>query len=261
MATNERALFLAEGTPTELDVLLLAEQLGPGANRGARGDLTIPFRSPNRFSIGEPVVTRLDTADSAELREQSVDYHFHQVQLTCSFQAASGCRFTEARFGVELNTEFDQSAAAPPTDGLTEAIAYDLFPLLLEDASTVTVTRTGATASFGFDQMGAKLSLPSNMQVEEEVRYSSRVEAFDLRGTRPAWSFHRTDQHEISGPQRLFMIVRKPRGSTVRATFSLHARVQFVWGGQGFSPVELVMLFRSRGETGVLTDEPTVALC
>jgi hypothetical protein len=57
------------------------------------------------------------------------------------------------------------------------------------------------------------------------------------------------------------MLVRKPRHSTVRATFSLNARVQFVRGGYGFSPVELVMLFRQRDRTGALADELATALC
>jgi hypothetical protein len=115
--------------------------------------------------------------------------------------------------------------------------------------------------SLGYEALSATLSLPSRERVEEQIQYSSRVVASDLQGTHPAWSFYRTDQHEINGPQRLFMIIRKPKGSSVRAIFSLRARVQFILGGQGFSPVELVMLFRGRDRTRVLADEPAVPLC
>lgn len=143
-----------------------------------------------------------------------------------------------------------------------EAIAYDLFPVLMEDAQTVTVTSAvKPEISLAYEPVSAKLSLPSWERVTQQIRYASRIAAFDLRGTRPAWSFYRTEQHEINGPQRLFMLVRKPRGSNVRAAFSLSARAQFVVGGQGLSPTELVMLFRSRDRSGAVTDELKVPLC
>ncbi|GAA2746156.1 hypothetical protein GCM10010440_36770 [Kitasatospora cinereorecta] len=247
MTHEQPALFVADGTPSELDVLLMTEALGPSTSRGGQSDLALPFRLPSHFSIGAPVVTALTEEDApASMREQFGTYDFHQVQLTCSFQAAPGCHFADARFAVTLSAE---------------AIAYDLFPVLLEDARTVTLTRTGPTLSFEYNPMGATLTMPSYERAEEKVRYCSRIVAFDLRGDRPSWSFHRTDQHEITGPQRLFMIVRKPRGHSVQATFNLRARVQFALGGDGFSPVELVMLFRKRERSGEIVDEPSVALC
>jgi hypothetical protein len=259
----EEPLFVAQGQPSEVDVLLLAEELGPGAARGAQADLTLPFREPSHISIGEPITFALgpNSATPAGLRYQFEVYEFHQVQLACSFQAARGCRFTDARFAVTLTTEFDSADQRP--EAAAQAIAYDLFPQLLEDAQVVTVTSAiKPEISFGYEPVSAKLSLPSRERVDKQIRYTSRVEAFDLQGSHPAWAFHRTQQHEISGPQRLFMLVRKPKGSAVSATFNLRARVQFVLlGGQGFSPVELVMLFRGRDRSDVLTDAPTVTLC
>ena len=255
-------LFEVEGRPSELDALLLAEELGPGSVKGRQGDVMMPFREPSRFSIGDPIVTPLRAAGriSRELRYQLDRYEFHQVQLACSFAAAAACRFTEARFEVALSTAPDDHDAAGEIRG--EAIAYDLFPQLLEDATTVTVTSTfKPEVSFKFDPVSATLSLPSRERVEQQIRYASRVSAFDLQGTRPAWRFLRTRQHEIDGPQRLFMLVRKPRGSRVGATFSLNASVEFVVGGHGFSPVELVMLFRRRSQSGVLTEAPSLHLC
>lgn len=241
-----------------MDVLILSEELGPGAVKGQQGDVTLPFREPSRFSIGDPVVLPVgDDADSAgEITAQRDRYDFHEVQLTCSFGAAPACRFADARFEVVLETESDTPDVP---DG---AIAYDLFPQLLEDATTVTITKAWKPElSFKFNQASGTLSLPSRQRVEEQVSYTSRVEAFDLRGNRPAWSFRRTDQHEISGPQRLFMLLRTPKRTHVRAAFSLRARVEFVLGGRGLAPVELVMLFRRRNETGTLEGAPTVVLC
>jgi hypothetical protein len=256
---DDPALFVAEGMVSELDVLLLAEELGPGATKGGQVDLTLPFRAPSYISIGDPVVARLESGVGAppELRRQASEFDFYQVELACSFSAAPGCRFLDARFEVALDTVW---ADGPEQAG--EAIAYDLFPVLIEDARTVTVTSAVKPEfSFGYEPVSAKLALPSRERVTEQIRYASRIAAFDLRGTRPAWSFYRTEQHEINGPQRLFILVRKPRGSSVRAAFGLSARVQFVLGGQGFSPAELVMLFRSRDRAGAVTDEMTVPLC
>lgn len=249
-----QSLFVAEGRLSELDVLLQADELGPGATKGGQVDVTLPFRAASYISIGDPVVTRVgpDGVPSSD-----GEFEFYQVELACSFAAAAGCRFVEARFAVALHTEWADGAAPGGP-----AIAYDLFPMLIEDEQTVRVTSSGRTEiGFGFEPVSATLALPYRERVTEQVRYSSRVAAFDLRGTRPAWSFYRTQQHEIVGPHRLFMLVRKPRGSSVRATFSLSARVQFVVGGRGFAPAELVMLFRSRDRAGAVIDEPTVPLC
>jgi hypothetical protein len=260
--TQAAPLFLAEGQPSELDLLLLAEELGPGPVKGGQADLTLPFREPSHFSIGDPIVSPLTStgATPAELRNQFDEYEFYQVQLACSFQAAPACRFTDARFAVVLTTTPEGSTQG--SEVAADAIAYDLFPLLLEDAKTVTVKSTvKPEVSFKFEPVTATLSLPSRERVEQQIRYACRVVAFDLRGTRPAWSFYRTEQHEISGPQRLFVLVRKSTGTRVQAMFSLRARVEFVLGGQGFSPVELVMLFRRRDQAGLITDELTVPLC
>lgn len=257
---DEEPLVVAEGRLSELDVLLLAGEMGPGAIKGGHGDLTMPFRAPSLISIGDPIASPL-VAPSPTTAALPGEYEFYQVQLVCSFQAASGCRFTDARFAVEPSTVDDGTGSRPAET--TDAIACDMFPLSVEDAQTVKVTSTMPTSefSFGFEPLGATLSLPSRQRVRESIEYRSRIVAFDLHGTRPAWSFHRTDQHEIVGAQRLFLLVRKPRGTQVHATFSLSAHVQFVVGGRGFAPVELVMLFRRRGRDMLLDDAPALALC
>lgn len=262
MEAEEEQLFVAQGKPSELDVLFMAEELGHGTVRTPQADLTMPFRQPSHISIGLPLTSALESTSAmpTSMRSQFDIYEFHQVQLACSFHAAPGCHFTDARFMVKLTTVMESPDQGPT--GVEEAIAYDLFPQTLEDARMVTVkTAIKAEVSFGYEPASAILTLPSREHVDEQIRYTSRIEAFDLQGSQPAWSFRRTQQHEIGGPQRLFMLVRKPRGSAVMATFDLRARVQFVVGGKGFSPVDLIMMFRTRDRSEVLTDAPTLALC
>jgi hypothetical protein len=258
----DAAVLVAEGHASEIDVLLLGEQLGPGATKGAHADLTLPFRAASYVSIGDPVVTALpaDQLATAALRDQVAGYEFHQVQLACSFQAAAGCRFTQARFATELLTAEDSPGSRAP--GTTDAIAYDLFPQLVEEPRTVTVTSSiKPEITLGYDPVSATLALPSRERVVETVQYRSRITAFDLQGGRPAWQFTATDQREISGPQQLFILIRKPKGTSVQARFQLNAQVQFVIGGTGLAPVELVMVFRRRGREAVLQDAPDLPLC
>src|SRR5262249_21146970 len=155
--------------------------------KGEQSDLTLPFRATSQISIGDPVVAVLEptSATASQVWPQLADFEFHQVELACSFAAAAGCRFTDARFSVVLHTGWNDGGQRPG-----EAIAYDLFPVLLEDAQTVTVPSTAKPeVSFCYEPVSATLSLPSREKISEQVRYSSRVAAFDLRGTCPGWTF------------------------------------------------------------------------
>ncbi len=263
IASDESTLFQVEGQADEIDVLMMTEELGPGATKGGEADLTLPFRAKSHFSIGDPIVSLLTAVPGmpTSMQQQLADYEFYQIQLACSFQAAPACRFVDARFSLELKTLPD-GPQGQSTSPVENAIAYDLFPLRIEDEHTVTVTRKlSPEIKFGYEQASATLTLPLLDRVEQRIVYTSRVEAYDLQGTRPAWSFYRTEEREISGPQRLFLLLRKPKGTSVKATFRLAARVQFVVGGQSFGPADLVMVFRRRDRSKTLIDEPTIPLC
>lgn len=208
-STNGQSMFLqGEGQFSEEDVLFLEEENGLGAVKGAVGEISTVLRSKSYFSIGEPVVLSLTQlliergeAISADIRLQMQHYDFYQIQLTCSFQAATGCRFHDARFALTLQT------VPLKTNGITQvvpskAIAIDLFPLRIEDERKVSIKRSlNPEIKFNFDPAAASLTLPLNDRTEEYVTYISRIEAFDLQGTQPAWSFTRTASHEIGGPQ------------------------------------------------------------
>jgi hypothetical protein len=250
-------VFAVEGRPSELDVLMLAEELGPGATKGGHADLTLLFRAPSRISIGEPVVAPLAPGDRrvSALRTHFAQYEFFQVELACSFAAAAGCRFSDARFEVALSTE-------PPAETTAqEAIAYELSPLQLEDPQEVTASSSKPGVAVKFEPASATLTLPSHEEVRKYVGYSSVMAASGLRTSRPVWSFYRTDQREINGSHLLQMLVRKPRGSRVMAELSLRARVQFVFVGHALSPVNLAMVFRHRSATGEIAGAPRIALC
>lgn len=262
-----RELFLVEGQLAEDEIVFLEETHGFDTTKGVAGEIATPFRAQSYFSIGDPIVLPLaellatsDEALPADIRLQLHSYEFWQIQLTCSFQAAPGCRFHDARFSLELQTVPIQLNTT--TQGVQQyAIAYDLFPLKIEDECKINVKYTfNPEVKFDFNPVSSSLALPIYERAKEYVVYSSRIEAFDLQGTQPAWSFARTATHEISGPQKLFMIVRKPKGTQVKATFNLAARVQFMIGNIPLDPSPLVIVFRRQNPQSVITDA-TILLC
>jgi len=258
-------LFSIDGQLSEEDALFLEETRGISSVRGASGEIVSRFRAKSYFSIGDPIVlslTRLITecghALPADIRLQMPDYEFYQIQLACSFQAAPGCRFHDARFALTLQTVPDDPAL-PTQTALSRAIAYDLFPLRLEDGRKVTIKRSlNPEIKFNFDSVSSSLTLPLCDRAEDYIIYTSYIEAFDMQGTQPAWQFMRTKSHEIGGPQKLFMILRKPKGTYVKARFSLSASVQFMIGNIALNPLPLVM---RRNPQSVITDMPMVSLC
>jgi hypothetical protein len=114
--------------------------------------------------------------------------------------------------------------------------------------------------AFDFDRVSSSVSLPLCEQSETDVTYTSHVEAFNLGSSQPGWKFMHTPPHEIRGTQKLFMIVRKPKGTQVHVTFELEAFIQFKFGEiADFYP--LVMRFRHRNSPSTITDKPTIPLC
>ena len=260
-------LFEGEGQLSEADILFLEETSGIAFDRSIAGEVDIPLRMKSYFSIGDPIanplaqlLTEQGEAVPADIRLQMQDFEFWQIQLACSFQPASGCRFSDARFALSLQTLSSDTNVIAQTN-LGKAIAYDLFPLKFEDECKVSIKKSfNPEIKFNFDPISSSLTLPLYERSEEYVSYTSRVVAFDLQGTQPAWSFTRTASHEIDGPQKLFMIVRKPKGMQVKATFSLTARVQFLIGKIALDPTPLVILFRRRGPQKEI-DDTSVILC
>jgi hypothetical protein len=209
------------------------------------------------FSLENPLSFPLDQllalggkSPSPEIQLQMKDYEFYQIRLACTF-IAEGWRFCDARLDIVLQTSPNDPNTVVPT-ALEQAIAYDLTPMKAEDGST---TRVGGKLGF---------PIPGSPYLEygtERTVNKSSVEAIGLLGPRPGWIFAHTQTHEISGSQPLSMLVRKPKGTKVQATFRLTAHVQLVIGHRVLEdPLSLLTLFRRHGSSATITD-PTVPLC
>ena len=259
-ANDQSELFEVEGQLAEVDAIFLEETTGIGSVTRSVGEIATPFRAKSYISIGVPIVHSFakilatqGESITADIQLQTKQYEFYYTELTCSFDAGPGCRFHDARFALELQTV--------PSNPNNDAIAYDLFPLKVEDESKVSIKRSlSLQFTFSPDPSLSAISLPLYEGSEEYITYKGHIEAFDLRGTQPAWRFVRTHVHEIGGAYKLFMIIRKPKGSSVKAILSLTAHVQFMVGMMPLDPLPLVMFFRY-GKNQPVIDKPTIPLC
>ena len=264
-------LFQVEGNINEANIRILERKYGLSPTRQADGKIATPFRGQSSFFIGDFVPIslndfveksqRLSLAEiKSEIKRQAKTYEFFPVRLACSFDPADGCRFHSARFDISLQTTpISPGSATQPSQ--EQAIAYDLAPLKCEDNRETTKTKTGWGIKVGGDSFPFGVTTPSRQQSTTYGSNTSYVEAINLQGSQPGWKFARTLTHEISGVQELFMLIRKSKGTQVKATFSLTVQVQFLIGGKALDELlPLVTIFRRPGSSATVMD-PTAFLC
>lgn len=232
----------------------LAAQYEKSVSRGASAEIPAPFRAKSYISIGEFATFPLSSSQvSSEIAMQMDKYEFYSVHLFCSFEPAYGCRFFDGRFGITMNTSGSSA-------GHGEAIAYDLYPRLVED--TLTISRKySVSADMSFDiGIASPRFAGEQEQSKDFIIYSSKIIASGLRTNTVAWRFMRTASHEIIGPQELFMLVRKPKNSQIWGIMRLAAQLEVITSMGPFGPFPL--LFSRRGDAEpLLADLPSVPLC
>lgn len=260
-------LFQVEGRIDKVNIRFLERKYGLSTTRQADGKVTTPFRDQSNFFIGDFIPLTLDEflkvskrRSRAEIERQMKKYEFFPVRLACSFDPAGGCRFHSARFDISLQTTpISPNSATQPSQ--EQAIAYDLAPLKCEDNRDITEEKEGFGVKLGSDSLPIVFTAPSRQQSITYVSNASYVEAINLQGSQPGWKFARTFTHEISGVQELFMLIRKPKETQVKATFSLTVHIQFLIGGKALDELlPLVTIFRRPGSPATVAD-PTVSLC
>lgn len=250
VSMDQPALGVIDGAIDESVRGDLAEAMQSLSTTGA-----IPgvLSSLNRFTIGTPLVFPIDPGQSADQRlipANLAGYEFYRVQLACTFDPAPHYRFHQATFSVSLLSE----PARP------EAIVYDLYPLQALDERKIS-RKLGITPELKLDvkpitQVDAKLL--SVERGSEYIAYSSRIQGFGLQTAAVRWQFTRTDSHEISGSQPLFMIICKAPGTIVSARFELQAQVELLLDIGPIGPIPLTTTLRRGGK---ITDDLDAPLC
>src|SRR4051812_12378788 len=108
---DQQELFQVEATITE-EAIRRFESQEALIPKGAGVEIRTLLRDASHIIVGQPIVfplakllkARGETLP-AEIRLQNKDYEFHLIQLSCTLDAAAGCRFHEARFEFDLRNQ------------------------------------------------------------------------------------------------------------------------------------------------------------
>jgi hypothetical protein len=155
---------------------------------------------------------------SQEMRENIEAYDFHFVSLNCSFLPDSACRFTWARFEVELFT-------FPISE---QPIAWDICP---SEITTEVKQTQGITISpelcFKLDKTETSAKLFTVNTQKEFFLYEPQIFSFGFRRTNVSWDFRSTMEKGIWGDKRnLLLIVMVPQNSQLKGRFKVSAQVE-----------------------------------
>jgi hypothetical protein len=172
----------------------------------------------NRIQIGVPQT--VDVLASwpggerllGEAERMHDEFDFYAVRLACSFVPDRGCRFTWARMAAALIVD----------EGATPPIAFDLFPRDVGDTRTFKRSYgVNPRLKFAFAEVGAEIG-----GEEEVLRYEPQLTVAGLLTSEPVWTFDSTRRTGLAGSRELFLLTKKPRGTTLRARFALGAEVR-----------------------------------
>lgn len=218
---SDQTLFEATLEPTApaMDKLVKRKDMG-------EGEITTVFGKKNKIAVGVPyyenLISRLVEEEKEiprEIKRMEDDYDFHFVSLSCSFLPDNRCRFTWARFGVELSARSKHSAELleeKPT-------AYDMFP-----DEVLTETKYGREISFAGD-LKFKLAIlkRATKKTEELVVYEPQIFAYGINRPNLSWDFKSTKEKGVWGNKKdLLLIVRAPKDSMLKGRFLLGAEVE-----------------------------------
>jgi hypothetical protein len=207
--------------PDALGILgdVVLEPVEDALHKGVDDDVLRAFGGKkNRIQIGVPqtvdVLARWpgDQGLQADADLMRDDFDFYAIRLACSFVPDRGCKFLWARMTATLAS--DDAAAVP--------IAFDLFPRDIGDVRTFKRTYgVSPKLKFAFAEVGAEAG-----HEEEVLRYEPQLTVAGLLTGEPTWTFEATGRTGLAGSRELFMLAKKPHGSTLRARFSVGAEVQ-----------------------------------
>lgn len=258
---DQPELFTVEAEVTKEAIDRFSRQeavtpIGPGI------EITTLFRDKSYITIGQPIVFPLDQLLAAreklpkDIQSERKEYDFYRVQLACSFKAASGCRFHDARIEFTLH-----NPDTPNVPVAQRPMIYDLAPELVEDELKVS-RKYGIKpeVKLDFTAVKAKVSAVEYEQSSEYIVYYGRIEADGLQESKGGWTFIRTKQHEIGRQQRLFTIIRKPKKTRAIMKFALQARIEAITSFGPIGPIPLTFIFNRHGNTPSDLREPEILI-
>jgi hypothetical protein len=180
----------------------------------------------NRVLIGAPQTVDIlgrwpmAAALASDIAAMQDAWDFISVRLACSFVPDRACRFSWARMAAEISLEGGSGSPASP------AIAYDLFPRQVEQTTRYKRSFTITPAlKFAFVEVSADIASEN-----EIVRYEPQTAGAGLLTSTPTWTFTSSARHGLTGSRELFVLLKKPKGRTARARFTIGAELYTQFG-------------------------------
>jgi len=225
--------------PESKDAILLETSLVPaivGSKQETKGSSVISTfkKQSNKAAVGVPyfeeLISRLiETGQKIphEVEIMSRNYDFHFVSLSCSFLPDKACKFTWARFEVELYARSESGSKCREVP-----IAYSMFPdEILSEISFERKINFGADLQLSKGLFKVGMGLKDHDTKSIYIVYEPQIFAFGINTSKVAWDFQATKEKSIWGNKKdLFLIIKSPKGSRVTGRFSLSAEVGFFLG-------------------------------
>lgn len=178
-----------------------------------------------RIALARPLVRRMDVsvvdADTRPFLEAAVDREYYLVRLGCSFRHDSQEPFTSAWLEADLRPGDDNP------DGVVSA--WSLYPVSQSDPAEMTrqveidpsLKLTGVA--------GVSVDVGVSGKKSTQANYTSSMvflEGLGAGTSSPAWSFTRTDAHEIRGEFWLNFVAEVSAGHSAEGVISAGATIQ-----------------------------------
>lgn len=221
--TKNKYLFKSEFIPD------IADEMKAHIDKKTRDCITLAKNRKNFASVGIPEyrnitnIIKKEKEFSKDIKKMLESYDFHQVSFFCSFTPDADCRFSSARFIIEL---FAEQNAVMVNE---RPIAYTLFPEKIEDV--ITCKRE---VNLGFD-LGVKMNIVdmkgsgSSTTTSDYVVYQPRLYYSGLRESIFSWNFKSTESNEIAGAiNGLLAIIRTPKNTRLKGKFNIKAKAEIM---------------------------------
>lgn len=174
----------------------------------------VSIGQPTVYPISEIGESKKPLIDTSSIMKEN---RFYLVQFVCSFRPHEKAEIAWARFSVRLIPDSNKS----------QAIAHDLYPVLIEKAIKNT-SLVKLSPSFKFDITGVKGELKAG-ELGYTIEYTQlqpRIVAHGQGETLPTWEYRQVQGKSIIGSKVMYLIMRVPKSAiSVRALLGLEAEL------------------------------------
>ena len=224
---NDEILFKEVLQPSDVSSCYLIKGLDSNSYETA---LKLAFGRQNRVVVGKPFCQNLITRIlehgleiPSDVKKMLMDFDFYFMSLSCSFLPDNRCKFTWARFEVELDA-IDKKNGSILNN---KPLVIDMFPdEVLNEVKFTKEISLKPNFKFDISSINAEIG-KTTANKQEYIYYEAEMFAFGINSSKIAWDFNCTANKRILGNKRnMFMVVKVPKDSKLIAKFTLSVEVE-----------------------------------